>query len=149
VSSYIGVLGTDHAKNDGVLTRASIMRFSNVTDGTAFTLLVGERPPAADFLYGWWYAGVGMSGSGSPDSLLGVREFRSSGQFTSPCANSISSFMPGRLDNICDVFHFWSLHPGGANFAMCDGSVHFLSYSADKILPALATRAGNEAVELP
>jgi hypothetical protein len=32
---------------------------------------------------------------------------------------------------------------------MCDGSVHFLSYSADTILPALATRAGNEAVELP
>jgi prepilin-type processing-associated H-X9-DG protein len=47
------------------------------------------------------------------------------------------------------VFHYWSLHPGGAHFAMCDGSVHFLSYSADKILPALATRAGGEAVEMP
>ena len=41
---------------------------------------------------------------------------------------------------------FWSLHPGGANFAFADGSVKFLRYSAADILPALATRAGGEAV---
>jgi hypothetical protein len=28
------------------------------------------------------------------------------------------------------------------------GSVHFLSYSADSILPSRVTRAGNEAAEL-
>jgi prepilin-type processing-associated H-X9-DG protein len=47
------------------------------------------------------------------------------------------------------VFHFWSLHPGGANFAFCDGSVRFLPYSANDILPALATRAGGEVAVLP
>jgi hypothetical protein len=33
-----------------------------------------------------------------------------------------------------------------ANFAFADGPVHFLRYSADSILPALATRADGESV---
>jgi prepilin-type N-terminal cleavage/methylation domain-containing protein/prepilin-type processing-associated H-X9-DG protein len=42
-----------------------------------------------------------------------------------------------------------SLHSGGANFLMADGSVHFLRYQADDILPALATRNGGEVISLP
>lgn len=48
-----------------------------------------------------------------------------------------------------DALHFWSPHPGGANFGFADGSVRFLSYAADEVLPALATRAGNEGVSAP
>jgi prepilin-type N-terminal cleavage/methylation domain-containing protein/prepilin-type processing-associated H-X9-DG protein len=40
-------------------------------------------------------------------------------------------------------------HPGGASFAFADGSVRFLTYSANDILPALASRAGGEAVGVP
>jgi prepilin-type N-terminal cleavage/methylation domain-containing protein len=58
-------------------------------------------------------------------------------------------FGPGRFDGPCDVFHFWSPHPGGAQVVTCDGSVHFLGYAADGIMPALATRAGGEAVTIP
>jgi prepilin-type processing-associated H-X9-DG protein len=47
------------------------------------------------------------------------------------------------------MFHFWSLHAGGAHFLFADGSVRFLSYSAAPILPALASRAGGETVEIP
>ena len=43
-----------------------------------------------------------------------------------------------------------SYHPGGANFVMGDGSVHFFSEGIDHQLYAnLGTRAGNEAVSLP
>jgi prepilin-type processing-associated H-X9-DG protein len=50
---------------------------------------------------------------------------------------------------MCDALHFWSLHSGGANFAFADGSVRFLRYSADDVMPALATRAGGEVVAIP
>jgi prepilin-type processing-associated H-X9-DG protein len=52
------------------------------------------------------------------------------------------------LANGCDVNHFWSLHIGGANFAFADGSVHFILYSAAAMLPALATRNGDEPVAI-
>ena len=49
---------------------------------------------------------------------------------------------------VCHHHHFWSLHPGGGNFAFADGSVRFLRYSAASVLPALATRAGGETVSV-
>jgi prepilin-type processing-associated H-X9-DG protein len=148
VTDYIGVLGTEHGKTDGVLYRGSSTRFGDISDGTSHTLMVGERPAGGDFWFGWWYAGVGMESTGSPDSLLGVIERRTQVQFTDGCGPGPYQFENANLSDICAVFHFWSLHPGGGNFLMCDGSVHFLNYSAAKILPALATRAGGETVEL-
>ena len=65
-----------------------------------------------------------------------------------PCDGGVR-FGPGRIDNGCDSLHFWSLHPGGANFLFVDGSVRFLRYSAAPILPALATRASGEPVAIP
>ena len=45
---------------------------------------------------------------------------------------------------------FRSEHPGGANFAMCDGSVRFVSESLDpELYDGLATRDGGEVVEQP
>jgi prepilin-type processing-associated H-X9-DG protein len=39
-----------------------------------------------------------------------------------------------------------SVHPWGGNWLFADGSVKFLSYQSNAILPALATRRGGEAV---
>jgi len=62
------------------------------------------------------------------------------------CPPGSYPFMDGTLRNQCDMFHFWSLHSGGAHFLFADGSVHFLGYSAAPLLPALASRSGGEAV---
>jgi len=42
-----------------------------------------------------------------------------------------------------------SYHPGGAVFAMADGSTRLIAYDANAIMPALATRDGGEPVSLP
>jgi prepilin-type processing-associated H-X9-DG protein len=149
-TSYLGVSGTTSASKDGTIFLDSTVRVTDITDGTSNTLLVGERPPSADFWYGWWYAGIG-TGNGGADMILGVRDTAPMNDpFVPDCGGTPEHFGPGRINNMCDTFHFWSLHPGGgANFLFADGSVRFLAYSADPLMTALATRAGGEASEVP
>jgi prepilin-type processing-associated H-X9-DG protein len=146
LSSYQGVEGTNLKSKDGMLYVNSGVRIADVTDELSNTLLVGERPPSADTRFGWWYAGVGQSGTGSCDMVLGVRELNS---VYPNCPTGPYAFADGSFHNLCDTFHFWSPHGGGANFLFSDGSVRFLSYASDPVMPALATRAGGEIVELP
>ncbi len=149
--SYLGVSGTQTTAKDGLLYQDSRHRLTDATDGTSNTLLIGERPPSHDFRFGWWYAGVGQNLTGSADLILGVREPN-----LQPVTSG-SSCGPGRwpfvaasgFDDPCGMFHFWSPHSGGANFAFADGSVRFLRYSANDVMPALATRAGGEVVAIP
>jgi prepilin-type processing-associated H-X9-DG protein/prepilin-type N-terminal cleavage/methylation domain-containing protein len=151
-TSYLGVSGRDSSTaRDGLLYQGSRTTFADITDGTSNTLLLGERPPSADFQFGWWYAGAGQRLTGSADIVLGAREPNLQLITTgSACGPGNYPFMPASgFNDPCGMFHFWSPHPGGANFAFADGSVHFLRYSADPIMPALATRAGGEAASLP
>ncbi len=148
-TSYLGNEGIDLYARNGVLYIDSQISFADVSDGASNTLAVGERPPSAQGDFGWWYAGEGQAKDGSCDNVLGVRE-RNDSKYGAGCPPGPYTFRPGRFQNQCDMFHFWSPHTGGgANFLLVDGSVHFLSYSANPILPALATRNGGEATSLP
>lgn len=157
LTGYLGVsgLGSDPFilgfgfRMSGVIYSGSRTKMTDITDGTTNTLLFGERPPSPDYLCGWWYT-FSYLNIGSP--YLPVRGMRgyADGSAGLPeygaCPPGPYAYASGDINNICDANHFWSRHSGGANFAFCDGSVKFLRYSADAILPALATRAGGEVV---
>jgi prepilin-type processing-associated H-X9-DG protein len=150
-TSYLGVSGNTPETQDGVLYQDSSVTLLAITDGTSNTLLLGERPPSADLQLGWWYCGIGQRFTGSGDMILGVREPNLQPIVSgSKCGPGNYPFRPASgFDDPCGVFHFWSPHSGGANFALCDGSVRFLAYSANPLMPALATRAGDEVVRVP
>ena len=50
-----------------------------------------------------------------------------------------------RMINAINVSEAYSFHPGGANFAMADGSTHFIAESVDATtFVGLCTRSGGE-----
>lgn len=148
LTSYAGVAGTGVSQNDGLFHRNYTVRLADITDGTSNTLMIGERPPGPDGIYGGWYAEWGRSVCQLTQILPAGRNDWVPDEGVG-CIPSLDALRPGQYGNACDVTHFWSLHSGGANFAFADGSVHFLSYSASSVLPALATRAGGETVSIP
>jgi len=149
-------------KRIGIMYWQSKVQIADVADGTSNTLLVGERPVSTNYDYGWWFTGAGQPSpnnttsfpqTGSGDVALGTNEVLVDGYYVAGggagtnCPVGPYEFGPGRVENMCDTFHFWSLHTGGANFLFGDGSARFLSYTAKSVLPALATRAGGEVVD--
>jgi prepilin-type processing-associated H-X9-DG protein len=149
MTDYIAVSGTDQLAFDGVLHVNSSHKMLEILDGTSNTLLVGERPPSTDLVYGWWFAGAGTSPAyfGTTDVCLGVNEIINFP--TTPYSRD--TYRAGQLNDpgSLDKWHFWSLHSGGANFLLADGSARFITYSVSQtVINAAATRNGGEALSM-
>jgi prepilin-type processing-associated H-X9-DG protein len=100
---------------------------SDVIDGLTNTLMIGEDVPQFDRWCSWPYSNNAYSTCAIP---LNVRPVRGS--------NYAPSWWP-------NVQSFRSRHPGGGNFAWCDGSVRFMTDSIDlSVYRAAATIAGRE-----
>lgn len=144
-SSYVGIVGKTLADNDGAFpSRYGVsglktirVRMSDVSDGLSNTLCLGERVLAREPLVGAW-----LSSQEYGHEALALFGEISMGLYGN-CSKQ--SFSRGNLDRFCDQFYPWSNHGNGANFAMLDGAVNFLSYSTNKdILIRLSTRAAND-----
>jgi prepilin-type N-terminal cleavage/methylation domain-containing protein/prepilin-type processing-associated H-X9-DG protein len=125
---------------DGVLMKEAATRFSQITDGTSNTIMIGEdagRPSLwqagqATATYtqdGWGWAdpdaGFSLSGATTDGKTIG-----------GPC-----------VMNCTNDSEFYSFHANGVNVCLADGSVRFISSSVKNTLfAALITRAGNEVI---
>jgi len=149
--SYLGVVGG--RSFDGVFGTSSPGKLGgisirSITDGTSQTLAVGERPPPDTLQAGWWYSAWRPTGVWTnlygPDGAW----FMDGPEVLGDSCVGPYFFGPGRTENPCDRLHFWSLHPGGANFLLADGSARFFPYVAygREMMIALATRNGGELV---
>jgi prepilin-type N-terminal cleavage/methylation domain-containing protein/prepilin-type processing-associated H-X9-DG protein len=150
LTSYLGVTGSDNDVNaqfngptNGIFNVSSGgIRLTDIRDGSSNTLMVGERPPTASLFEGWW-------GASDYDTLLSTRQLYGDLFGAGGCVLP-GLFGPGSLTGPCngDGNHFWSFHPGGANWLLGDGSVRYLPYSASPLTIPLASRSGGEVVDL-
>lgn len=108
----------------GVLFSNSAVRFSDITDGTSNTALLGERCYKLRNLF----IGAG--------NALGF-SFETTGYSSRNRSLLAALGIPywGINQTVINANHqnrgFHSLHPGGAQFALCDGSVRFISETID------------------
>jgi prepilin-type N-terminal cleavage/methylation domain-containing protein len=116
-------------------------RFGSITDGTSNTLLIGEghtlTMPTRGTFWSHTYTSyaLGSITIGYPVPSFGITDYATCEQ----TANSL-----GVSTNACKRF-FGSLHTGGVQFAVCDGSVVFISTNIDlKLLGNISTISGGE-----
>lgn len=105
--------------------------FRDVLDGLSNTIMLGETLPSHCTYNSAYAPSFTMTSTNIPINTMEDQ--------------SQDSSIP--LEKACG---FKSRHPGGANFALGDGSVHFLAETIDfPLFNGLGSREGGEVVQLP
>lgn len=132
----------------GIVFVRSEVKVAQITDGTSHTFAVGEKYLSPDF-YESDVANASDPGDdwnmyvGQQDDVVRTTHYQPAVSFESAPAQD----RPGY--NVRTHWRFGSAHPGGFHMAMCDGSVHSLSYDIDiEIHRRLGNRLDGEAVSL-
>jgi prepilin-type N-terminal cleavage/methylation domain-containing protein/prepilin-type processing-associated H-X9-DG protein len=157
--SYMGchhdVEAAIDADNHGVLFLNSHVAYDDITDGLAYTILLGESRGGASLS---WASGTRatLRNTGSrvnaPDPTVSApRVGRLGGAGTSGLQeneDALKDLLKSGRVPINFVGGFSSHHSFGANFLFCDGSIHFLKQSTNPdILRRLGNRADGELID--
>jgi prepilin-type N-terminal cleavage/methylation domain-containing protein/prepilin-type processing-associated H-X9-DG protein len=132
----------------GDCSNGAVVTIAGVTDGTSNTLLVGENSPYYNGSLLW------TNGNGIYSSTVIPLNWRTNLQDGQVDVDGTICNL-SQLNNSLGAVHcfrnqtynygFKSKHPGGANFAMADGSVRFIKQSiSPRPYNALGSRAGGE-----
>ncbi len=138
INSYFGNAGIQawyhrNATFDGVFFYNSKTSFASITDGSTNTLMIGERYSKdiewerLESYRGWAWSNF----NSVRDCLAGTLE-PINYKFPEGSGPNPSFALTDKKFS-----SFSSAHPGGANFAMCDGSVQFLTMTSTASLPQL------------
>jgi prepilin-type N-terminal cleavage/methylation domain-containing protein/prepilin-type processing-associated H-X9-DG protein len=107
-----------------------VISIGSITDGTSNTVMLGEKSytKSAQGQTRWWdpnWWTTGKIGDGAYIALFPPNFFKSRAASLA-IPNMIPTFWGGDDSNGNYVATASSLHPGGCNFAFCDGSVKFV-----------------------
>ena len=125
VSNYMGVAGhrdvANAAENTGVLSGDSYIRMADIIDGSSNTFMIGERD-SLNCGSGAWVGVRATNGSGTQgvSAVIGHAH---------PKLNQSPDVIPANTNRTGCSEGFGSMHPYGAQFLYCDGSVHFITNS--------------------
>jgi prepilin-type N-terminal cleavage/methylation domain-containing protein/prepilin-type processing-associated H-X9-DG protein len=139
---------SDSSQLRGMFARnGARVSFASVTDGTTFTLFIGETLPSqnAHMIVFPWYT---VYGTQVISTIIPIN-YPISEQDRSWCgAGTVGPAYSMTNNNV--AWGFKSRHVHGANFAFVDGSIHFLSESIDhRTYQLLGCRNDGQAVTWP
>jgi prepilin-type processing-associated H-X9-DG protein len=142
-------------EGSGVMYPNSRVAIGDVKDGASVTLMIGER--SRNLADATWSGVFGSLSEPAPlctkagwpvESCVGLM-FLLMGR-TGPSSDIISGSIPGgNTPNSpgAGADAFWSRHPGGCQFGLCDGSVRFVKETlSPHVFQALGSRAGGEVI---
>jgi prepilin-type N-terminal cleavage/methylation domain-containing protein/prepilin-type processing-associated H-X9-DG protein len=115
--------------------------FADITDGSSNTFLAGEQIMRVTNWNSWVEANQSIGSTAVPLNYLapGVK-----------ITTTGSIAIVGGGSDLGNWYHWYSFrsnHPGGGNFALCDGSVKFIKNTINmNTYQALSTRAQNETI---
>lgn len=119
---------------NGLFFGCSAVRFGDISDGSSHTVAVGESHTDPDFIkdgqgMDWWFIGAPQIDPCDCKGGNGGTEFsEAAGSFYPPLNTQLLN--PAAHGHLMELA-FGSYHTGGAQFGLCDGSVHFLPDSID------------------